>query len=91
MPVKVDCCVAAAYPSEGKRRRKMFQSELEVHMNEENEFERNPNQGDISIAKKLISIHSSTFKNNEPLEQCKCQDYNLKMLTCRKLTSLVFF
>ena len=79
MPVKVDCCVAAAYHSEGKRRRKVFQSELEAHMTEENKFERNPNVGDIRVAKELISIHNSTFKNNEPLEQYKYQDYILKM------------
>ena len=56
----------------------MFKSELETHMTEENEFEWNPNEGDIDMSKELISIHNSKFKNNEPLEQYKYQDYMLK-------------
>ena len=47
-------------------------------MSEENEFEWNPNEGDIEMSKELISIHNSKFKNNEPLEQYKYQDYMLK-------------
>ena len=46
-------------------------------MSEENEFEWNPNEGDIDMSKELISIHNSKFKNNEPLEQYKYQDYML--------------
>ena len=56
----------------------MFKSELETHMTEENEFEWNPNEGDIGISKELIRIHNSEFKNNEPLVQYKYQDYMLK-------------
>ena len=50
---------------------------LETQMCEENEFEWNPNEGDIDISKELIRVHNSKSKNNEPLEQYKYQDYML--------------
>ena len=71
-------CVAAACPSEGKRRRKEFQSVLETYMCENNEFEWNPSERDTNVSKELIRIYNSKFKNNEPLVAYKYQDYMLK-------------
>ena len=61
-------------------------------MTEENEFEWNPNEGDIDMSKELISIHNSKFKNNEPLEQYKYQDYMLKNVELHEIdvTGLFF-
>ena len=51
-----------------------------------------PNEGDISISKELIRVHNSKFKNNEPLEQYKYQDYMLKNVELHEIdvTGLFF-
>ena len=60
-------------------------------MSEENEFEWNPNEGDIDMSKELISIHNSKFKNNEPLEQYKYQDYMLKNVDLHEVDVTGYF
>ena len=60
-------------------------------MTEENEFEWNPNEGDIDMSKELISIHNSKFKNNEPLEQYKYQDYMLKNVDLHEVDVTGYF
>ena len=64
---------------------------LETHMCEENEFEWNPNEGDIDISKELISVHNSKFKNNEPLVQYKYQDYMLKNVDLQEVDVSRYF